>query len=57
MSELERPIDRYLDQDRDYKSYVSASYDPHQEAARLKHEIQLKNVVDGVKGLGYSCAD
>lgn len=50
-SELERPIDRYLDQDRDYKSYVSASYDPYQEAARLKHEIQLRGVVDGVKGL------
>jgi len=50
--ELERPIDRYLDQGRDYKSYVSASYDPHQEASRLKHQIQLRDVIDGVKGLG-----
>jgi hypothetical protein len=32
---------------------VSASYDPHQEAARRKRERRLRDVIDGVKGLGY----
>ena len=51
-SELERPIDRYLAQDRDYKSYVSASYDPYQEVAKRKRERHLREIIDGVKELG-----
>jgi hypothetical protein len=50
--ELESPIDRYLGQDRDYRSYVSASYDPHQNAAKINHDIQLMDVINRVKGLG-----
>jgi hypothetical protein len=52
-SELERPIDRFLGQDRDYKSYVSASYDPHQEVARRKRERQLRDMIEVVKELGF----
>ena len=52
-SEVERLIDRYLGQDRDYKSHVSANYDPHQEAARKKHENQLRDVIDAVERLGF----
>ena len=52
ISELESPIDRYLGQDRDYRSYVSASYDPHQNAAKINHDIQLRDVINRVKGLG-----
>jgi hypothetical protein len=48
-SELERPIDRYLAQDRDYKSLVSASYDPYQEVAKRKRERQLREIIDGMK--------
>jgi hypothetical protein len=45
-SERERPIDRYLQEDRDYKSYAVADYDPHQGASKLRHEKLLRDVVE-----------
>jgi hypothetical protein len=45
-SERERLIDRYVEEERDYKSYAVADYDPHQESARLRHEKQLRDMVE-----------
>lgn len=45
-SEHETPIDRYIKEERDYKSHAVADYDPYQEAARLRHEKQLRDVVE-----------
>ncbi len=47
--EFEKPLDRYLDQDRDYKSSVVPSYDPYQEKAQQRHKEQLKGIIDGAK--------
>lgn len=42
----ERPIDRYLDAERDYKSYAVVEYDPYQDAAKAAHEKQLRDVLE-----------
>lgn len=44
--ERERLIHRYVEEERDYKSYAVEDYDPHQEAARLRHEKQLRDAVE-----------
>jgi hypothetical protein len=50
-SERERLIDRYVEEDRDYKSYAVADYDPHQVTSKLRHEKLLRDVVEMDYGL------
>ncbi len=33
-------------EERDYRSYSVAEYDPHQKAMHLKHEEQLSDVLE-----------
>ncbi|RDW60572.1 hypothetical protein BP6252_11955 [Coleophoma cylindrospora] len=39
-----KPIDRYVAEERDYKSYTVQQYDAFQEEARRRHEQQLLEV-------------
>ncbi|KAF8863121.1 hypothetical protein BDZ45DRAFT_670716 [Acephala macrosclerotiorum] len=39
-------VDRFIKDDRDYKSHAVMEYDPCQDEAKRQHEEQLKGVVD-----------
>jgi hypothetical protein len=41
-------VERYVQDERDYKSYAVKDYDPCQEAARRKHSEMLRDVVGKV---------
>ena len=44
-AEQEQLVDRYVNDERDYKSYAVEEYDPHQGAAQLQHQAQLREVL------------
>jgi hypothetical protein len=41
----EKPVDYFVNYERDFKSYAVREYDAHQEAARRTHEEALREVV------------
>jgi hypothetical protein len=40
-----KPIDRYVNEYREYRSLAVGEYDSHQKAARAKHQDDLRDVV------------
>jgi len=40
-----KPIDRYVKEDREYRSLAVGEYNSHQKAARAKHQEDLRDVV------------
>jgi hypothetical protein len=45
-TEREKPIERYVEEERDHRSYEVQEHDPYQEEARLRHEEALRRVVE-----------
>ncbi|CZR55739.1 uncharacterized protein PAC_05627 [Phialocephala subalpina] len=45
-SSSQERVDRFIKDDRDYKSHAVTEYDPYQDEARRQHEEQLKDVIE-----------
>ena len=46
-------VERFVDGERDYKSYAVMEYDAHQEAARKQHQDKLIDFVANGMGEGF----
>jgi hypothetical protein len=44
----EKPVDSYMKEERDFKSYAVKEYDAHQETAKKNHGEDLQEVVKRV---------
>jgi hypothetical protein len=44
-TEYERAVDKFIQEERDHRSYTVPEYDSHQEEARRMHQKKLKDIV------------